>query len=231
MKRFALFIMGALMCLTALAQDKKKLGVEVSADFVTSYVWRGNELSGVAIQPSLELDYQGLGLELWGSIEMIGDKKYKEIQLSLSYNINKFKFVLDDIWCGRGNYFDYKSNSTNHLFQARVGYDFGPVVVEWNTFFAGDDGRNKKGKRAYSSYLETKVPFSLGGFNWTATMGVVPYATPLYRTKGFGVTNMGLQVGKDIKITNTFSLPIFINVVTNPYAKDAFVVVGFTLQP
>lgn len=232
MKRFALFLMGALMCLTtALAQDKKKLDVELSADFVTSYLWRGGDMSGAAIQPSLALDYQGLGLELWSSIELMGSKRYKEIELILSYSVGKFEFCLEDIWCGKGNYFDYKSNSTNHLFELNVEYDFGPVVVEWNTFFAGDDARTKSGKRAYSSYFEANMPFKLGGFDWKATLGVVPYSTPLYRVKGFGVTNLGLQVGKDIKITNSFSLPIFIDLMTNPYAKDAFLAVGFTLKP
>ena len=52
--------------------------------------------------------------------------------------------------------------STAHVFEAQVGYDFGPLAVNWYTNFAGADGVKENGKRAYSSYLALSAPFKLG---------------------------------------------------------------------
>ena len=49
---------------------------------------------------------------------------------------------------------------------------------------------NKDGDRAYSSYFEVSAPFTLGGCDWTATVGAVPFASSFYAdANGFAVTN------------------------------------------
>ena len=52
-----------------------------------------------------------------------------------------------------------------------------PLAVNWYTNFAGNDGVNKDGDRAYSSYLELAAPFKLASLDWTATVGAVPFST------------------------------------------------------
>ena len=127
----------------------------------------------------------------------------------------------------------YNAHSTNHVFEANIGYDFGFASLQWYTNFAGNDGVNESGKRAYSSYVEASVPFKLATVDWTATVGVIPYATTFYNewTSGFSVTNLALKATKDIKITDSFSIPIFGQVVANPRTQKAYLVLGFTLQP
>jgi hypothetical protein len=105
------------------------------------------------------------------------------------------------------------------------------VSAQWYTNFAGNDGVNKDGKRAYSSYFEVNAPFRLATCEWTATLGAVPYATTTYGTTGFAVTNIGLKATKDIKVTDTFSIPVFAGVIGNPCAQKAYLVFGFTLKP
>jgi hypothetical protein len=117
------------------------------------------------------------------------------------------------------------------VFEGYIGYDFGFAALRWFTNFAGNDGTNKDGKRAYSSYVEVNVPFKLATVDWTATAGAVPYYTTSYGTTGFAVTNLALKATKDIKITDTFSIPIFGQVVGNPCSQKAYLVLGFTLQP
>ena len=90
---------------------------------------------------------------------------------------------------------------------------------------------NKDGKRAYSSYFEANIPFQLATVNWTATAGAVPFATTSYGTTGFAVTNVALKATKDIKVTDSFAIPIFGQVVANPCSQKAYLVLGFTLQP
>jgi hypothetical protein len=71
----------------------------------------------------------------------------------------------------------------------------------------------------------------LAGVDWSASAGAVPFATTSYGTSGFAVTNLALKATKDIRVTDTFSIPIFGQVVANPCSQQAYLVLGFTLQP
>ena len=129
-------------------------------------------------------------------------------------------------------YFAYKAHETSHVFEGNIGYDFGPLAINWYTNFAGNDGVNKDGDRAYSSYVELAAPFKLASLDWTATVGAVPYRTSFYaKANGFAVTNLGLKACKDIEITNSFSVPVFAGVYANPSTQKAYFVCGFTLHP
>ena len=75
------------------------------------------------------------------------------------------------------------------------------------------------------------MPFRLATVDWAATAGAVPFATDFYGTTGFAVTNLSLKATKDIKVTDTFSIPIFGQVVANPCSQKAYLVLGITIQP
>jgi hypothetical protein len=60
----------------------------------------------------------------------------------------------------------------------------------------------------------------------------VPYATSFYSAaSGFAVTNISLKATKDIKITDSFSVPVFAGVAANPSNEKAYLLFGFTLRP
>ena len=112
-----------------------------------------------------------------------------------------------------------------------VGYDFGWLSLQWNTVFAGADGKTKSGKRAYSSYAEVSVPFRLGGCQWKATVGAVPYATDYYAdAKGFAVTHVALRAEKELTLSQSFRLPLFAGIYANPSTEKAYYVIGFTIR-
>ena len=239
MKKIFLFAMLFAVGTVAVAQEeetKAKVETTIMADFVNQYIWRGLDLGSVAVQPTLGVGYKGLSLTAWGSYGLTNKDDVKEFDLNLAYTNGKFNVGIIDYWFSVGldpdaRYFKYGAHGTNHIFEANVGYDFGPVAVQWFTNFTGNDGLNKSGKRAYSSYFEATAPFSLFKVDWTATAGLVPYATTLYGTSGFAVTNISLRATKDIRITDSFSLPIFGQVTGNPCSQKAYLVFGFTLQP
>ena len=222
------------MSITAFAQDK--IEATISGDIVSQYIWRGQDLGNAAIQPTLGIAYKGLSLSAWGSYGITNADDTKELDLTLAYTIGGFNIGITDYWTNDGadpkaRYMKYEAHSTNHVFEANIGYDFGFASLQWFTNFAGNDGLNKDGKRAYSSYVEANVPFKLATVDWTATAGVVPFATDYYGTTGFAVTNVALKATKDIKVTDSFSIPIFGQVVANPCSQKAYLVLGFTLQP
>ena len=227
--------MGLAMSMATLAQDE--IETTISGDIVSSYIWRGQDLGSAAVQPTLGIGYKGLSLSAWGSYGLVNTADTKEFDLTLAYTTGGFNIGITDYWFDRGGldpegrYFKYDAHGTNHVFEANIGYDFGPLSLQWFTNFAGNDGTNKDGKRAYSSYAEVAVPFKLATVDWTATAGAVPWATTSYGTNGFAVTNLSLKATKEIKVTDSFSIPVFGQVVGNPCSQKAYLVFGFTLQP
>ena len=219
---------------SATAQDE--IETTVGADFVNQYIWRGQDLGDVSLQPTLGIGYKGLSLTAWGSVGLSDFLDTKEFDLTLAYTVGEFNIGITDYWFDagldpEGRYFKYDAHGTNHVFEANVGYDFGFASLQAFTNFAGNDGTNKDGERAYSTYVELAAPFKLATVDWNAAVGVVPFATTSYGTTGFAVTNVSLKATKDIKVTDSFSIPVFGQVVANPCSQNAYLVFGFTLQP
>ena len=50
----------------ASAQDKVE--TTIAADVVNQYIWRGQPLGEVSLQPTLGIGYKGLSLTAWGSV-------------------------------------------------------------------------------------------------------------------------------------------------------------------
>ena len=233
MKKIVLFAMGLVMSMTTHAQE---IETTISGDIVSSYIWRGQDLGNVSLQPTLGIGYKGFSLSAWGSVGLSEPADTKEFDLTLGYTIGGLNIGITDYWFNSGldpenRYFMYDAHGTNHVFEANIGYDFGLASVQWFTNIAGNDGVNKDGKRAYSSYVEVAVPFKLATVDWTATVGAVPYATDFYGTTGFAVTDVSLRADKEIKVTDSFSIPVFGQVTGNPCSQKAYLVFGITLHP
>ncbi len=212
----------------SMAQDKVE--TSVGADLVSGYIWRGQDYGGVSLQPSLSVSYKGLSLTAWGSVGFDNNDE-KEVDLILSYEVGNLILAVTDFWTmGEDNkYFQYGAHSTAHVFEAQIGYDFGPFALNWFTNFAGADGVNEDGERAYSSYISVIAPFNLGGLEWEAEIGATPWATDYYtNADGFDICDISLGASKEIKITDSFSIPAFAKATFNPAADKAYLTFGLS---
>ena len=239
--RKAILLSSMAMAVPAMSIAQDKVEASVGADLVSGYIWRGQDLGNVSIQPSLSVSYKGFSLGAGGSVGIDKDDT-KELDFTLGYNTGGFSVSVTDYWFNGGpGYFHYGSGpaSTNHVFEAQIGYDFGPLALNWYTNFAGADGVNKDGDRAYSSYISATVPFKLAGLEWTAEVGATPWATDFYNysdtesmkcngSNGFAVCDISLGAAKEIKITDTFSVPAFAKVTMNPRTEGAYFVFGLS---
>ena len=228
-------LMAMVMVCVGVAKAEDKIEGTVGADVVTRYIWRGQMLGDAAVQPTAGLAYKGLSLTAWGSFGFINKDDAKEFDLTLEYATGGFSVGVTDYYFSvRGaenKYLDYRAHSTPHVWEAYVGYDFGVAAVKWFTNFAGADGVNKSGKRAYSSYAEVSAPFKLAKCDWTATVGIVPYYTSFYAdVNGFAVTNVALRCTKELPLCKKFALPVFGEVSCNPSTQKAYLVAGFTIE-
>ena len=205
------------------AQDKVE--ANLGLDFVNQYIWRGQDLGNVSLQPTLGASWKGLSLSAWGSVGFDKDDT-KELDLALSYSTKGFTVGLTDYWFSKGSYFQYKSGKTTHIWEGFVGYDFKYFSATLYTNFAGDDGKNNSLKRAYSSYIELVAPFSLAGLDWEGSVGIVPWATTTYGTTGFACTNVGLKATKDFVIKQKYHLPVFVGLTANPDSGKMYLLCG-----
>ena len=244
MKHFDIKKMGALalglMAFAPAAMAQDKVETSIGADIVSQYYWRGQDLGSISLQPTLGIGYKGFSLSAWGSVGISEPSDTKEFDLTASYTTGGFHIGVTDYWFNTADnrYFHYDAHSTAHVYEANIGYDFGPVALNWYTNFAGNDattdleeGVYDKDARKYASYVEATAPFKLGGCDWEAAIGAVPYKTAFYGVNGFAVTNVSVKATKDLKITDSFSVPVFAQVAANPSTEKAYFVVGFTLQP
>ena len=204
----------------------------LSADVVSQFVWRGMALAHASVQPTLAVSWRGLSVGAWGSVSFVDSSDPREIDLMASYTTGGLSVGVIDYWTNEptDHYFRYRAHQTGHVFEAFVAYDFGPLSASWQTNFAGADGLNRSGHRAYSSYIELAAPFSWLTCDWQAAVGAVPWATDYYEAPRFTVTNVSLRVAKNIRITDRFSLPLFVQLTANPECRRAYFVAGFSLS-
>ena len=144
MKKIVLFALGMAMSMTTFAQDEVE--TTISADVVSSYIWRGQDLGSAAVQPTFGIGYKGLSLSAWGSYGLVNPADNKELDLTLAYTIGGLNLGITDYWTNDptggdpDRYIKYDAHSTNHVFEANIGYDFGVASLQWYTNFAGNDG-------------------------------------------------------------------------------------------
>ena len=148
-KRLGLLAMMMAAAMTAGAQENAGAGSDVettvAADAVSQYIWRGQDLGGISVQPTLGVSYKGFSATLWGSVGL-ESKDTKEFDITLAYSIGGFNIGVTDYWFNQNGqdtanrYFMYESHKTNHVFEANVGYDFSVAAIQWYTNLAGNDG-------------------------------------------------------------------------------------------
>ena len=106
MKKQILLI--AILLCTAFAQAQE---VFVTADFVSSYIWRGMDSGNASVQPSLGLNWKGLTVYAWGSTEF--REKNNEIDLSLEYEYKNLTLYANNYFTQTEEepfkYFNYSS--------------------------------------------------------------------------------------------------------------------------
>lgn len=230
----AFLVCGMMMVPTAKAEESEKsVELEVGADVVSSYVWRGQSCGGFSVQPSATITFTkpGISLGAWASAELFERSavaNMTEFDLALSWSpIEALSVGVTDYYFYADHYLrDWNfSGGASHFLELNVGYDFGFLALAWNTCLTGADYK-ANGDRAYSSYFEASAPFTIGGVDCSAALGIVPwedsFTTGGYN-EGFNVTNIALTASKELK-----GLPFMGQIVYNPQLETTYFVVGLT---
>ncbi len=93
------FGLTALLLLGATGVEaQEKIETTICADFVNEYIWRGQHLGDVAVQPTLGVAYKGLSLSAWGSYGIANAADTKELDLTLGYSVGGLNIGITDYW-------------------------------------------------------------------------------------------------------------------------------------
>ncbi|MCL1942860.1 MAG: hypothetical protein FWF54_04850 [Candidatus Azobacteroides sp.] len=238
MKKIGLFLLSTtgLFMLQKAQIHAQGVDFSIGGDIVSSYVWRGSLLSNASVQPAMGAYYKGFSLSAWGSVDVTGGDygDYKEVDFTAAYETGGLSLAVTDYWCSAErtyNYFHYGAHDTQHFFEGTAGYtlpwDKFPLTLVWNMVFAGADYYSEGGGRSYSTYIEASYPFSIKTVDLELSMGLTPWEG-MY-AGDFAVVSIGLKAAGKIKITDSFSLPVFGRLLANPKTEDMFFVFGVKL--
>lgn len=214
--------------------DDKKCSVDVTADFVSRYVWRGVNLSeSPSIQPTMAFSYKGITLGSWASYSTARET-FQEADLFLTYETKHLNFTIYDYYnpldtLGNvGDYFHLKNKTTRHTLEGIItlnGSDNFPLTFTAGMMFYGND-RGDDGENQYSTYFELSYASKIQDVEVTPFVGFTP-AKGFYAEKS-NFVNVGITAVKSIQITDKFQLPLKASFIVNPEKEMVYFVLGTT---
>jgi hypothetical protein len=253
MKRISAFLISFIILLlpfllfkSAAAQDTSpKNNLDLSADIMSRYIWRGMNLGGSSpsIQPDLEFTHGNFTAGAWGAYSFSDAITSQEADLYLSYTFaDKFNLLVTDYYFPKedtlNQYFNYEKDKTAHIIELTakfMGTSNIPLTFLVATNVYGADAKKSNGDNQFSTYIELGYNFKVNQTDCNAFIGFTPNnpdgsagETGFYGS-GPGVINLGLSASKEIKISDSYSLPINASLITNPQAENIFLVFGISL--
>lgn len=197
-------------------------GFDTGLDIYSSYIFRGVKFgTGPAFQPWVKYTYGGLTVGSWGSVNTTIDEA-SEMDLYASY---AFDFGLSlgatDYYYTGSDWNNYTLDSTgSHALEINAGYTIKGISLAANyiplqSVTAGTQGGDTYVQLGYE--FETVKVFAGAGNGWHSSDGE------------FKVVNLGLTTGKEVELTDKYSLPVTGSVIVNPDGKELFIAVGISL--
>ncbi len=114
-----------------------------SADFMSQYVWRGQQLSDeMVIQPSVGISYGGFGANLWANYDTdTNEHNETDLTLSWSNSVDKFSYEAGYIFYALDGDGDGAGNDTQEFYLS-MGYDvlLSPSATFYYDFDEGEGG-------------------------------------------------------------------------------------------
>lgn len=206
-------------------QEEASSPFSVGGDFVSSYLWRGTKFgTGPAIQPYMELGLGNFAIGGWGSYCFTSDEG-AEADLYLSYGFDFGLSVgMTDYYFPGTPYFDYSTESGSHAFEINLGYEIEGFTLAANYFLNEAGGAGSEGGDMYfeAGYGFGSFGLVLGAGNGWHTMEADADESD------FNVCNIGVTASTELKITDTFSLPVNGALILNPDTEQFHVVVGIS---
>jgi uncharacterized protein (TIGR02001 family) len=237
--RAGLLLFVCVCAVGAEAHDKPEVSVNV--DVVSRYIWRGlNPADAPSLQPSIVFGYRGCEVGTWGAYSLSNNiTESDEIDFWLGYTHDldggtSLGLVLTDYYYPNAgprfsnfNNYDDKDGPGAHTFEVGASLtlsDAIPLTVSGYANVYNDEGHN--------AYFQLDYPLTVGEADLNFFVGATPGSNKnpdYYGTDAFKFLNVGVSATKEVKVSETFSLPVTGSFIVNPNLDMAYLVIGFSL--
>jgi len=209
---------------TAISQDDNDSKFGTGVDFYSNYVWRGTKYgTGPAVQPAVKYSGRIFTAGAWGSTDFNG---YQEADLYFSFSLPAgISLGMTDYYYPGLKYFDYSDSTGSHVYEINASFSKGNFILNGNYSINKAGGAGSQGGDLYFQAGYTFKYFNLfigAGDGWHTY-------DPATGEDKFAVCNLGIGTTKEIRVTDTFSIPVIGQVIFNPDKEQMFIVVGFIL--
>ena len=217
----------------------KAQDLSLGADIVSRYIWRGIESGGnsPSIQPNISFSTGGFSVGFWGAFPTANPDALNEIDFYTGYaidfgsssnlylGITDYMYPNSGVKIGNFNNYDDPDGPGAHYVEANAIYtgpESFPLIFSFNMFVYNVANN--------PMYFEVKYSTTVADVPLDLFIGGTPGDEAMYYgVSNFSIINTGFKVTKEIKITDSFSLPVFGSVILNPASEDLFYVLGITL--
>jgi len=242
-----IFILIIIIGVNNIPAQTQNFSVDAGGDLVSLYIWRGANVNDQPnIQPYISLKYSGLQFGFWGSSVLThlnsNDENYaagQEIDTWLSYSLElkdavsitalftDYYFPNAGIKIGNFNNYDNANGPGAHTVEAGLtvaGPGSFPVSLSGYVNIYNDKGHNAYFQADYSASIHE---INIGLFAGAAAGS--KDNPGYYGTDKFNFINAGIRVLKSVKVTDSFSLPVYCSYILNPHTETSFLVFGISL--
>jgi len=246
-KNYFAVITFLLLSLSAGNIFSQSLSVDAGADIVSRYLWRGLDVNDAPnIQPSISMEAAGFSLGIWGSYSLTAsnstDENYafsQEIDfwagyslelengMSLGVMLTDYYYPVAGIKFGNFNNYDNPEGPGAHTVEAGLsiaGPESFPLTFSGFMNIHNDAGNN--------TYFQLDYAISVSDVDLGFTVGAAGGSeenAAYYGAESFEIINLGINVSKEIKITDSFSLPVNAAFILNPNTEVSYLVFGISL--
>jgi uncharacterized protein (TIGR02001 family) len=241
MKKIGSLFFFFIFLLSIIVSAQSKPEVNAGADVVSRYVWRGMDFgSAPSIQPSLSLGIVGFEVGFWGAYTFSNNNQTSDeldAWFSYTYSIENsisFSAIVTDYYfpnagtrIGNFNNYDNPDGAGAHILEVGLsvgGAEAFPLTLSGYINVYNDAGNN--------TYFQLDYPFTVNDVDLNFQVGASGGSKDnpaYYNTDTFNVINVGLTASKEIKITDDFSLPVFVSYIINPRVEMSHLVFGISL--
>jgi hypothetical protein len=219
--------------------ETKAQELSLGADLYNRYVWRGLELGGntPSFQPTISLSTGGFTAGFWGAYSMSDPAGLNEIDIyasyafelpeagSLSLGVTDYTNPNSGTKMGNFNNYDDPEGPGAHFVELNVGYtgpESFPISLSLNYFLYNVENS--------PFYFQVGYDTSIKDVGLSVFVGGTPGEDAgYYGVTDFSLINVGFKATKEIKITDSFSIPMSGSIILNPSSEDLFYVVGISL--
>lgn len=228
MKKILMITASVLLMMTFIpnvnAQEEEGSKWNAGLDIYSSYIWRGLKFgTGAAFQPSVDFTAGGFTIGAWGSYST-GNDEAPETDLYATYAFDlgekaALSLTVTDYYFPGSEYF----NGDSHFIEPLVNLGLGNLSLTAAYMFYNAAPSGSGDIYVQAGYTAGPVTLTLGGGNGQYSMEDED------EDDKFAISNISIGTSREIKITDSFSLPISGSVILNPSSEQLFVVVGISL--